>query len=349
MKKEQFNITREKMAIIVGDNVDRLCSIEIRPRMPASGVFPALYDAARKKYSYPLTYLAAKGVMENTKKEDHVFILTGAGCPPRYPKGESDGPPGAVALARALHIGLGLNPIIITEKRNFEPIYEMANEMGMNPLLPNQTFSSRVNPLLVLDFPCGKERANEASHILLKKYQPSSIVAVERIGANAKGIYHSMCGFEINADNFAFLDNLIEIARGKNIFTASVGDNGNELGCGIILDEVQKIQPWGKICQCPCQSGMASSSEVDILVMAAVSNWGAYGINALLAYLLENIDLIHTERMEEKMLEVCVRTGCVDGDLDIPSPTVDGILLESQKAIVTLLRETVRRAMTTHP
>jgi len=94
---------------------------------------------------------------------------------------------------------------------------------------------------------------------------------------------------------------------------------------------------------------MASSSEVDILVMAAVSNWGAYGINALLAYLIGNIDLIHSERMEEKMLEVCVRTGCVDGDLDVPSPSVDGILLESQKAIITLLRETVRRAMKTHP
>jgi len=346
---ERFDISKEEMAIIVGENVDRLCSIEIRPRMAASGVFPALYDAARKKYSYPLTYLAANGIMENTKEKDHVFILTGAGCPPRYPKGESDGPPGAVALARALHMGLGLNPIIITEERNFEPIYAMANEIGMNPLLPNQTFSSRVNPLLVLDFPCGKNKANEASITLLEKYQPSTIVAVERIGANSKGVYHSMCGFEINAANFAFLDNLIELAREKNIFTASVGDNGNELGCGIILDEVQKIQPWGKVCQCPCQAGMASSSEVDILVMAAVSNWGAYGINALLAYLLENIDLIHTERMEEKMLEVCVRTGCVDGDLNIPSPTVDGILLESQKAIITLLRETVRRAMKTHP
>jgi hypothetical protein len=172
---------------------------------------------------------------------------------------------------------------------------------------------------------------------------------VERIGANKKGVYHSMKGLEIDTTNFAFLDSLVELAREKNIFTVGIGDNGNELGCGIIFDEVQKIQPWGKVCQCPCQSGMASSSEVDILIMAAVSNWGAYGINTLLAYLLDNIELIHSERMEEKMLEVCVRTGCIDGDLDIPSPSVDGISLESQKAIITLLRETVRRAMKTHP
>ena len=148
---------------------------------------------------------------------------------------------------------------------------------------------------------------------------------------------------------FTYFDSLIELVREKNIFTVSVGDNGNELGCGIILDEVQKIQPRDKVCQCPCQSGMASSSEVDILIMTAVSNWDVYGINTLLAYLLDNIALIHTERMEEKMLEVCMKTDCVDGDLDIPSPSVNGISLESQKAISTLLGETVIRAMKTYP
>jgi len=349
MKKNKLNISKKEMSIIVGENVDRLCALEMRQQMLTSGVFQALYDAARKKYSYPLTYLAASEIIKKTKEKDHVFILTGAGCPPKYPTGESDGPPGAVTLARALHLGLKLNPIIITEERNFEPIYGMANEVGMNSLLPGQNFFSRVNPLLVLDFPCGKEKAKEASFKLLKKYQPSAIIAVERLGANIKGVYHTMSGFGVDATNFAFLDNLITLAREKNILTVSVGDNGNELGCGIILDEVQKIQPWGKICQCPCQSGMASSSKVDVLIMAAVSNWGAYGINALLAYLLDNRELMHDERMEEKMLEVCVRTGCVDGDLEISSPSVDGISLESQKAIVTLLLEIVERAMKVHP
>ncbi|MFO7890541.1 MAG: DUF4392 domain-containing protein [bacterium] len=202
---------------------------------------------------------------------------------------------------------------------------------------------------MVLDFPVGKEQAADNSDRILKEYQPTAIVAVERIGANNKGVYHSMNGMNIDPNQFAFLDSLVEIARQKGILTVSVGDNGNELGCGIILDTVQKVQPWGKVCQCPCQSGIASSSMVDILAMAAVSNWGAYGINAVLAYLLENTELMHTERMEEKMLDVCVKTGCVDGDLDIPSPSVDGISLKSQEAIVALLQETVIRALKTHP
>jgi len=347
--REVPDISKEEMAIIVGENIDRLCAVEMRPRMPTTGVFPALYDKTREKYSHPLVYLAAKEIIKKTKEKDHVFILTGAGCPPRYPTGESDGPPGAVALARALHLGLRLNPIIITEERNFEPIYGMAKEMGMNIIQPDENFSSRTNPLMVIDFPAGKEKANDSSIEIIKKYSPSAIIAVERIGANTKGVYHSMKGFQIDPNQFAYLDTLIELAREKNILTISVGDNGNELGCGIIMDTIQQVQPWGKICQCPCQSGIASSSIVDILVMAAVSNWGSYGINAMLAYLLEDISLIHTERMEEKMLEVCVQTGCVDGDLDIPSPSVDGISLEAQKAIVTLLRETIIRALKVHP
>ena len=39
-ERDKFHISKEEMAIIVGENVDRLCSIEIRPRMAASGVFP---------------------------------------------------------------------------------------------------------------------------------------------------------------------------------------------------------------------------------------------------------------------------------------------------------------------
>lgn len=348
-QKDLHYISREHMAIIIGENIDRLCAVEMRPRMPTSGVFPQLYDAVREKYSYPLTYLAATEIIKRTQKHDCVFILTGAGSPPRYPTGESDGPPGAVALARALHLGLKLKPIIITEKRNFEPIIEMAKEIGMNIIFTSEDFSIRTNPLMVLDFPEGKEKAQEASERIVKEYLPSAIIAVERIGANKQGVYHSMNGRNIDPNQFAFLDSLVDEAREKNILTISVADNGNELGCGIILDAVQRIQPWGKICQCPCKSGIASSSIVDVLVMAAVSNWGAYGINAVLAYLLENTELMHSERMEEKMLEVCVRTGCVDGDLDIPSPSVDGISLKSQKAIVTLLRETVNRALKTHP
>lgn len=349
MQKNKFGISKEEMAVIVGENVDRLCSVEIRPRMACSGVFPALYDAVREKVADPLTYLAASKLIEKTKAKDHVFILTGAGAPPTLPKGESDGPPGAVALARTLHMGLGLNPVIITEERNFEPIDEMAHEIGMNPLLPGQAFTDRTHPLLLLDFPFGKDKSVQESHILLEKYRPSAIVAVERLGVNKKGVFHSMSGFEIDAADFAFLDDLVDLARQKGVLTVGIGDNGNELGCGLILEETQQIQPWGKKCQCRCGAGMASATEVDVLVMAAVSNWGAYGINAVLAYLLGNIDLIHSERMEEKMMEVCVRTGCVDGDLGIPSPTVDGISLESQKAIITLLRETVRRALMTHP
>ena len=81
MGKEQFDITKEEMAIIVGENVDRLCSIEIRPRMPASGVFPALYDAARKKY--PGVEFRVHDILEEDPGGNYDYALLSGAFNPR--------------------------------------------------------------------------------------------------------------------------------------------------------------------------------------------------------------------------------------------------------------------------
>ena len=61
-----------------------------------------------------------------------------------------------------------------------------------------------------------------------------------------------------------------------------------------ITDAVRAIQPYGARCQCDCGEGMATVTPADVLVVAAVSNWGAYGIEASLAILLERPELLHT-------------------------------------------------------
>ncbi|MCQ9208817.1 MAG: DUF4392 domain-containing protein, partial [Omnitrophica bacterium] len=84
-------------------------------RIPIGGKFykwekvpliDTLYNAARKKTpnSNPLSYEAAKGIMENVKKGSVAFLLTGWYLP-HFMSGETDGPPGAAALARALDLG----------------------------------------------------------------------------------------------------------------------------------------------------------------------------------------------------------------------------------------------------
>ena len=45
---------------------------------------------------------------------------------------------------------------------------------------------------------------------------------------------------------------------------------GNEIGFGLILDDVLKISPWGAKCQCPCGMGVATVTATDVLVVGAI-------------------------------------------------------------------------------
>ena len=55
------------------------------------------------------------------------------------------------------------------------------------------------------------------------------------------------------------------------------------------------------------------TTEVDVTVVATVSNWGAYGIQATLAAVTRNRDIIHVPALEQRMLHACTEAGGVDG------------------------------------
>src|SRR5258708_20534068 len=108
---------------IVGDSIDRAVNIEMRFRagLPRGVTYP-LYEAARTKQKKPLTWLAAKLLKDKVKPGQHVFVVTGAGTPPGLPAGETDGPPGAAAIAPAIQVGLGAKPVLISEAPNTPPV-----------------------------------------------------------------------------------------------------------------------------------------------------------------------------------------------------------------------------------
>src|SRR5260370_2543683 len=117
---------------VVGDSIDRAVNIEMRLRagLPRGVTYP-LYEAARKKQKKPLTWLAAKLLKDKVKAGDHVFVVTGAGTPPGLPAGETDGPPGAAAIARAIEFGLGAKPILISEARNMPAVIKSTEAAGL--------------------------------------------------------------------------------------------------------------------------------------------------------------------------------------------------------------------------
>ncbi|MBI4277618.1 MAG: DUF4392 domain-containing protein [Armatimonadetes bacterium] len=129
--------------------------------------------------------------------------------------------------------------------------------------------------------------------------------------------------------------------------TVGIGDGGNEYGCGLIYEDVRAITGHGARCQCPCGDGMANAVATDVLVIGAVSNWGAYGTCAMLARLLDNPDLVHDPETEYRMLDANVRAGAADGMSALPSMSVDGISVQVNQGLVRQLREMVAIGLTT--
>lgn len=327
----------------VGEAIDSLVQVEMRfasglPR----GVIHRLYDAAREWQKAPLSMLAAQALMRRVSRGDRVLIVTGAGAPPWLPHGETDGPLGAAALARALDLGLGAKPVLVSEARNMPAIVATTEAAGLAVLDP-QAFASRGACATTELFTLGEGGPADA-RALIGKHRPTAVIFVEKGGPNRKGVFHTVTGSGRGRDLMASADALAEAAREAGALTIGIGDGGNEIGFGAVADRVAGIQPFGRVCACPCQGGIATVVETDILVVAAISNWGAYGVVAALACALGRADVLHGVGEEARMLESCVRLGAVDGILARPVMGVDGTNAASQEALIVLLHNLVANA-----
>jgi hypothetical protein len=76
--------------------------------------------------------------------------------------------------------------------------------------------------------------------------------------------------------------------------------------------------------------------RVDHLVVAGVSNWGAYGIVAHLGHMAGR-SLLHTPAQERELVGACVEAGAHDGVTRRREPTVDALPLDAHAAVVALL------------
>jgi hypothetical protein len=100
--------------IDIFDRIDRLINLDI----PGRGVVKFLYQFARKKVDYPLTLLASQKLNHILKKGDIIFIATGWPDRPEITPdiAETDGPPGAASLARAINRAYHAVPFIFIEE-----------------------------------------------------------------------------------------------------------------------------------------------------------------------------------------------------------------------------------------
>lgn len=147
---------------------------------------------------------AARLLLNNNER---VLLVTGFPIPPAM-RAETDGPPGALALYRAVE-RLGGTAEILT--------YPEVRE-ALRPF-----------------------RVRFAEKPEVSEY--SLVVAIETPGRAADGKYYSMGGMEITRETF---DRVVIEARELGVPTIGIGDGGNEAGMGKIKELVERYVPLGR-------------------------------------------------------------------------------------------------------
>ncbi len=280
------------------------------------------------------------------------FAIVGHGPP----AAETDGPPGALHLARALD-ALGIESILISDCHAMPLLRAGVEHWNLDRVelleFPFQTEPGLVERWISDFFESSRNRrlthlvAIERvgpSHTLESLSQqvrmgPPPIADFERdVPPADRDRCHNMRGVVIDSYT-APLHRMFEIAaaRRPQIETIGIADGGNEIGMGCI--------PWEVLRQAIARGPagcIACRIAVDHLILAGISNWGAYALAAGVAALRNRADLISNwgAGKQRRLIEVLVsEAGAVDGVTGLRQPTVDGAPLDDYLVIFEAIRE----------
>ena len=316
----------------VGENLDTLMNLDPR----GYGVCRILYAGSRKATGEPLTMHAAQTLVDAVKPGDLVYILTGfVLLPHKVP--EMDGMVSSMLLARALVLAFDAKPIIVCPVDCVQAVKNCAAVVGLHIYEDIAAVRELPMSMGVVSFTKDASHAAAAADALLAQGMPAAVVSIEAPGANDAGVYHNAGGMDVSFLE-AKTDALWAKLRELGVPSVAIGDLGNEIGK--IADHIRSFVPFtahGE-CSCGCKGGILAQSTADSIITATCSDWGCYGLMAALAYLLRNIDILHTEEMEAEVMRAASRSGLIDmtGSL---LPGIDGFNLKMNVSILSLMRQ----------
>jgi hypothetical protein len=257
---------------------------------------------------------------------------------------ETDGPPGALYLSRAL-AALGCDVCLITD-RIARPLIAHGIKLwklDRVPLIEMPMFDSKDAAQRWTDDFFDSSRGRALSHLIaierpspshnlesLAAQQPSPDALArfaQLVPPEHQGRCHNMRGESI--EEFAAPTHLLfdaVAARKLPITTIGIGDGGNEIGMGSFA--------WAALVEAvgtQAAPRIAARVATDFAVIAGVSNWGAYALALATAVLR---DVVKQGRdwdaaRQQQLIESLVRdAGAVDGLTRQHQPTVDGLPLD---------------------
>lgn len=308
-------------------NIDRLVNVGFHsPGMPRQDI-GELYELCAT--DAPVSYKCARDIL--AKPGATVGVFTGAAVMGVFPKGESDGPLGAAALARALD-KLGYKVTMYTEIDCEAGLRAIADLIGCN--VPIVILEKRNS----LDEPCAQY--DEIANYL------DIAVTTEKVGVNCKGVQHSVTGRNRNGMR-AFVDPIINKMNDMGKLTIGIGDGGNEIGFGSIYEATCDLIENGRKCICGCNAGIVTVTKVTHCFPVAISNWGCYAICAALSLLSTDRSLMVSPEEEHEMLMATIPLELCDGISGTPRYALDGIDGAASVACVRFIREIVNAYFTT--
>ncbi len=307
------------------------------------------------------------------RKGRKVVIITGFYVPVGDPPAtETDGPPGALALAKGLkHLGMEVS--LLSDEFSLSALKAGLKVLG----LPEKEVPIICFPLEHSDRDHTSRMMNEASQssisirfaqdffkslpgqglthlIYIERVGPNhtleSFIAQERQGEPPLREFETILPPPIR--NRCFSSRLEDITRftakthflvdvagtlGLPVESIGIGDRGNEVGAGKIPWEVFKQNSSTNR-----EAVFCSRVRTGTLISCGISNWGGYALLAGVALAKERLDILGkvTPEQEGTVLDYLVRHGpAVDGITCKPDLSVDGIEFDDYMKVIERIKE----------
>jgi hypothetical protein len=273
---------------------------------------------------------AARSIMETSNP--HVGIVTGFFIRHAEPPSpETDGLGGAAHLAAGL-LNAGIPVTLISDAPCAKAVWALSTAIPGAVDLEIVSIKSEAVCKL-------RDRLAQAPQPL------THLIAIERVAPGSDGKPHREHGWDMTAET-APLDLLFDDEGWSPPWTTiGIGDGGNEIGMGVLPPEIvaNDIPNGGLI---------AAKTRADHLIVAGVSNWGAYGLLAAMAALRPDRAaalLAHfTPDMDRRFLEAAVLVGQAVDDSrpdrpGKPQMSVDRLPVERHAEVINALRSIVMK------